>query len=805
MRISVKFKVLYTQNRCSALRWAAVIAALLAAQPLALAATALDKVSLQLKWSHQFQFAGYYAAAEKGFYRDAGLDVEIREAQSSDEPIQNVLSGKADFGVGTTDLLLLREQGKPVVALAVIFQHSPLALLTRQDSGIDNLHELSGRKLMIEPHSAELIAYLQSEGLGFGKYLVAPHSFDIDDLLHGKADAMSVYVTDEPFSLKEAGVAYNLFSPRAVGIDFYGDNLFTTEAQIQHHPERVQAFRAASLKGWEYAMQHPEEIVQLIYTRYGQKHSIDHLRFEAEKMIPLLPELVEIGHMNPGRWRHIADVYAEQGMMRPDFDLKGFLHDPNQPPDFTWLYAMLGGVLAFALIAGGVAFYIFRLNRHLQISEEHYRLLAENTHDVIWILDIKALHFTYVSPSITRLRGYSVEEALRQTVAASFTPHSARQVDLALAYLWRYGEVMQHSMELEQPCKDGSIIWVDATVSVMRDAKRRPVGLLGITRDITERKRVGEELRRSETLLRTLYDSTSDAVMLLDENGFFKCNNATLKMFGGAELEYFHSKQLADLSPPEQPCGTDSGVLANQHISEAMKDGSVRFEWMHKRVDSDKTFSAEVLLHTMELDGKAVVQAVVRDIAERKQSEETIRKLAFYDALTQLPNRRLLYDRLSHALSLSKRSGRYGALLFLDLDNFKTLNDQCGHAAGDGLLVEASHRLSSCVRAIDTVARYGGDEFVVIITELLEYREDSSAQVGMVAEKIRAMLAEPFVLNVEREDRITSAVEHYCSASIGVAMFNDQDNDLDSIINHADRAMYQAKAAGRNMIRFYPE
>ncbi|QFY44028.1 diguanylate cyclase [Candidatus Methylospira mobilis] len=780
-----------------------MIVVLLAAHSLALAETALDKVSLQLKWSHQFQFAGYYAAAEKGFYREAGLDVEIREAQSSDEPIQNVLSGKADFGVGTTDLLLLRGQGKPVVALAVIFQHSPLALLTRKDSGIDNLHELSGRKLMIESHSAELIAYLQSEGLGFGKYLVAPHSFDIDDLLHGKADAMSVYVTDEPFSLKKAGVAYNLFSPRAAGIDFYGDNLFTTEAQIQNHPERVKAFRAASLKGWEYAMQHPEEIVQLIYSGYGQKHSIDHLRFEAEKMIPLLPELVEIGHMNPGRWRRIAEVCAEQGMMRPDFDFKGFLYDPNQPPDFTWLYATLGGVLVFALMAGGVAFYIFRLNRHLHISEEHYRLLAENTHDVIWILDIKALHFTYVSPSITRLRGYGVEEALRQTIAASFTAKSAKQVDLALAYLWRYGEVMQHSMELEQPCKDGSIIWVDATVSVMRDAKRRPIGLLGITRDITERKRVAEELRRSEILLRTLYDSTSDAVMLLDENGFFKCNKATLTMFGGTELEYFYSKQLADLSSPEQPCGTDSGILANQHIAAAMKNGSVRFEWMHKRVDSDKTFPAEVLLNAMELDGKAVVQAVVRDIAERKQSEEIIRKLAFYDALTQLPNRRLLYDRLSHALSLSKRSGRYGALLFLDLDNFKTLNDRCGHAAGDRLLVEAAHRLSSCVRAIDTVARYGGDEFVVILTELLEYREDSSTQAGMVAEKIRAMLAEPFVLNVEWEDRITSALEHYCSASIGVAMFNDQDIDLDSIINRADRAMYQAKAAGRNMIRFY--
>jgi diguanylate cyclase (GGDEF)-like protein/PAS domain S-box-containing protein len=799
----VKLRLRSIQHRQSTLCRAAAIAVLLAAHPSALAAAELEKVSLQLKWTHQFQFAGYYAAVEKGFYRDAGLDVDIREAQSGDEPMQQVLSGAADFGIGTTDLLLLREQGKPVVALAVIFQHSSLALLTRKDSGVDNLHQLNGRKLMLEPHSAELIAYLQSEGLGFGKYLIAPHSFDIDDLLHGKADAMSVYVTDEPFSLKKAGVAYNLFSPRSVGIDFYGDNLFTTEAQIKNHPARVQAFRAASLKGWEYAMKHSEEIAQLIYTRYSQRHSIDHLRFEAEKMIPLLPELVEIGHMSPGRWRHIAEVYADQGMMKPDFNLKGFLYDPNPPPDFIWLYAALTGVVLFALTSGGIAFYIFRLNRHLRVSEEHYRLLAENTHDVIWILDLQTLHFTYVTPSITRLRGYPAEEAMRQSIEASFTPQSAKQVNLAVAYLWRYGEVMQHSLELEQPCKDGSVIWVDATVSAMRDSKRRPVGLLGITRDITERKHVAEELRRSETLLRTLYDSTSDAVMLLDKNGFFKCNKAALEIFGGVTLEYFHSKHLTDLSPPEQPCGTDSKTLANQHMAAAMRNGAVRFEWVHKRVDNGQTFPAEVLLNTMDLDDKVVLQAVVRNIAERKQSEETIRSLAFYDALTQLPNRRLLYDRLAQALTLSERSGRYGALLFLDLDNFKPINDQYGHAVGDRLLVEAAHRLSSCVRAVDTVARYGGDEFVVILTELLESKDESAMQVSMVAEKLRTVLAEPFVLTAGQKDKTKVNVEHYCTSSIGIRMFNNYEADQDDIISDADRTMYQAKAAGRNMVRFY--
>ena len=193
---------------------------------------------------------------------------------------------------------------------------------------------------------------------------------------------------------------------------------------------------------------------------------------------------------------------------------------------------------------------------------------------------------------------------------------------------------------------------------------------------------------------------------------------------------------------------------------------------------------------------------ICRNITERKLIEEQVRQLAFHDPLTQLPNRHLLSDRLNQALATSRRSGGYGALMFLDLDNFKSLNDTHGHTFGDLLLIEAARRLKGCVRETDTVARFGGDEFVVMLSLLSHDRLESLALAGLIAEKIRVALAEPYRLAIETSagDGQTT-VEHHCSASIGVALFIDQ--PAQDLLRWADAAMYRAKAAGPNLIRFH--
>ena len=326
---------------------------------------ALETVTLQLKWSHAFQFAGYYAAIEKGYYREAGLDVNLREAAPGIDPLEAVLTGKAQYGVGMSNLLLARHAGRPVVVLAVIFQHSPMVLIARRqpaDGAVPVVQNLAGRRVMIEPQSDELIAYLRQEGIPLERLTRLPHSHRLDDFIAGRVDAMSAYVTSEPYYLDRAGFSYQTYSPVMAGIDFYGDNLFTTESELKTHPERARAFREASLRGWQYAMAHPEEIADLIRDKYSTRHPRDFYLFEARKMAPLLRiDLVEPGHMTRGRWRHIADTYAQFGLLPAAAPLDGFLYEPDAEYDRRPIYALFGLLLAvFA-----VTWYYTILNRRL--------------------------------------------------------------------------------------------------------------------------------------------------------------------------------------------------------------------------------------------------------------------------------------------------------------------------------------------------------------------------------------------------------------------------------------------------------
>ncbi|GAB5605504.1 diguanylate cyclase domain-containing protein [Sideroxyarcus sp. TK5] len=232
-----------------------------------------------------------------------------------------------------------------------------------------------------------------------------------------------------------------------------------------------------------------------------------------------------------------------------------------------------------------------------------------------------------------------------------------------------------------------------------------------------------------------------------------------------------------------------SSVNYTEEIEQIRRDGS--------------TVWTEITAHfAYNLQGDLIVLGLTRDISERKKAEEQIRNLAFYDPLTQLPNRRLLLDRFGLVIAACKRSKRYAALMFIDLDNFKPLNDEHGHDVGDLLLVEVAQRMSDCVREVDTVARFGGDEFVVMLNELSTDREVSMQRASDIAEKIRQRLGEPYQLRVARERGEPLMVEHRCTASLGVVLFDRHCSSSEDLLRLADDAMYQAKQGGRNQVRY---
>ena len=320
----------------------------------------LTQVRLQLNWQHQFEFAGFYAAKAKGFYRDAGLDVEILESVPGENSEQQVIGGKAEFGISDAKLLLEQHKGNEVVVLAVIFQHSPVVLLV-PENGARSIAELRGKRVMMVAENTELLALFRKEGLREEDYVRVEPSYDAQDLVRGKVDAIQAYASDEPDYLAREGFAFRTLRARDAGIDFYDLNLFTTARQLEQNPEQVRAFRQASLKGWEYAMEHPDEIMDVLQRDYTQKHSREHMRFQYQQMVPLIqPVLIELGYMNPERWRRIARTYASLGMLPDDFSLQGFLYDSNPPRDLRWLY---GGLLLALLLVGGVSLIAVRFAR----------------------------------------------------------------------------------------------------------------------------------------------------------------------------------------------------------------------------------------------------------------------------------------------------------------------------------------------------------------------------------------------------------------------------------------------------------
>lgn len=312
-------------------KWRYIFAAVLIL--LSTSAPAVEEVTLQLRWLHQFQFAGYYAAKEKGFYQDVGLDVTLVAGGPGKVAVEEVLSGQSEYGVANHEILLNRLLGKPVVALAAIFQHSPAVFMALQTSGIYSPHDLVGRKVMTiggKP-DAGLISMLLSEGLDPDQVEILNSTFDINDLVDGKTDLFNTYLTNEPFLMEQMGIPYTILNPTKYGIDFYSDILFTTEAEIKNHPGRVKKFREASLQGWIYAMEHPEEIIDVIIAQYNTTKTREHLQFEANAMRPLiLHEIVQIGHISPHRWKLMIAAFKNIGVIEDERNLKGLIYNPTR-------------------------------------------------------------------------------------------------------------------------------------------------------------------------------------------------------------------------------------------------------------------------------------------------------------------------------------------------------------------------------------------------------------------------------------------------------------------------------------------
>ncbi|MBS1227411.1 MAG: diguanylate cyclase with sensor [Proteobacteria bacterium] len=428
-----------------------------------------------------------------------------------------------------------------------------------------------------------------------------------------------------------------------------------------------------------------------------------------------------------------------------------------------------------------------------EATSRYSRSLIEASLDPLVTIDTDGL-ISDVNAATEKVTGCPRKELIGSDFCNYFTdPENARtayQLVFSQGYASNYLLAIRHV--------SGKVTDVLYNASPYRDSDGEVVGVFAAARDITERIRATEELREQKEFFHLIAENIGDFIAVLDTQGRRLYNSPSYALFFGPDRDLRGTESFVEVHP-------DDRERVKKIFAETVKTGRGRqIEYRLVLADGNvRTLESRGSV-IRDREGKvARVVVVAHDITERKLMEYQMRQMAFHDTLTQLPNRRLLGDRLSHAMASSARSGYYGAVMFLDLDNFKPLNDQHGHDAGDLLLIEVAERLKSCVREMDTVARFGGDEFVVMISELDMGKAESIAEAELIGEKIRHRLAEPYHLNIKCQGKPEQTIEHHCTASIGVVVFVNHEDSQENILRWADAAMYQAKENKRNSIQIF--
>lgn len=420
-------------------------------------------------------------------------------------------------------------------------------------------------------------------------------------------------------------------------------------------------------------------------------------------------------------------------------------------------------------------------HRNLQLSEEKYAKSFHVSPDPMIFSAMETGLVLDINSAFTELFGYTREDAIGRNTLDIGLWADPQQRAATAALMRAHGELRNHEVDFRT--KDGRLLTVlgsAAQLSIDGTAH-----WLVQFRDITEHKRAELALADSEAYSKALFAHSYIPLVIMDPetNAFIDCNDAAVLIYRMDSREQVLGKTPLDVSATVQYDGTPSPQAALAHIAKAMAEGIDVFQWQHQRPNGE-LWDAEVQLMRFRHGDKELLQFSLRDITEERRHEEVAWRKGNFDSLTGLANRGLCLDRLEHALAQARRSGHKAGVLFIDLDGFKGINDTLGHAAGDELLIEASRRLERCVREQDTTARFGGDEFVLIVDDLAE-RND----LCRIVEEVLSLLSQPFTLG---------EVTRLISGSIGIAVFPDDADSSEALLKLADQALYQAKRAGKS-------
>lgn len=752
-----------------------------------------ELIVIQLKWRHQFQFAGFYAALEQGFFADEGLRVELRERDPSQNIIDLVLDKEVHYGISDSVLLLHAANEVPIILVAAIMQQPVNALMTMANSHVRHPKDLLGRRISFYENDSDgldILALLAEQGIHRSQLIRRNWDSKLDDLIAGNVDAVSIYTSNEPFRMREMGHEVNIIYPQHFGISLYGDILFTHRDEAQQNPERVAAIRRAVIRGWHYALDNKEELVELILEQYNsQQKSRAALLYEADATEAVIARRqFELGYLDAARVDFIVRQMQRLNLLDRDFSGRERL--------------------------------IFR-------GQTNYALvLTDEERD--FIESLPAVRFA------AEVGGWPPLEILRDD--GSFE-------GIAADYLHRLSDILGIQFE---------VVAFNDWQEILAAVKKHEVDLLPAAVSTPDRRQflnfTAPYVRSpSVVVTRTERDFVADLNLLINEkigvvDGYasdemishyyphilvqrYSYTEVGLLALASGEIDYF-VENLAVASHIIKSQGLSNLKIAGQTPYTFDLSFGIRQDWPLLASALDKALASMTaqehadiyqrwvqLKMTQQFDLKRlwfpafiIVLVIVLlmiylqrlrtlnrviQIAHNQleQAEQRLREknalleqVSITDKLTGVFNRHHLDQILSDHFAHAKRYERHVSVVIFDLDHFKEVNDTYGHQVGDHILQAFPQTVMGCIRNSDVFGRWGGEEFLLICPET------DTDQAVQVAEKIRTQFA-----------HLTLAGLPKTTVSAGVADDSNAET-LHELIGQADKQLYAAKSAGRNQV-----
>lgn len=733
----------------------------------------LEKVVLQLKWLHQFQFAGYYAAQKQGYFAEQGLDVEIRPRNLQKNNIDQVLNGEADYGISDSILMLYQAKGEPVVFVAPIFQHSPQALITLKSSGLDSPYKLENAKTAFYPKDTDgfsILAMGSHIGVDLGLDRIRIKT-DPGMLVRGEVDAYAGYLTNEAYYFYKQGIDINIIRPMNYGIDLYGDILFTSKQEVEKHPQRVEGMRRAVIKGWQYALAHKKEMAQYILDTYQPKNkTLDHLLFEANAIEDMMDiHSTPIGTMDEGRLQFTQQLFKKHQLIQTDWDLSEGIYKP-QTSKLSFTQAELEWIEAHPVLKLG-------------IDPEWYPIDFVN----------EAGHFSGISSELFRYieQKTGIRFEVNTEYSWSQTMQLAKQRKIDLLSALTITEDREKFLEFTSPyLRFPTVIATRSGTPYLSNLKALNQMKVAVVENYAAQEFLEKNFSKAQLLLVNSPQAGLEAVSKGEVDGYVdnvavighhiqKSGLGNIQI--GGELPYSKSVSIGVRNDWPQLKNILDKVLAQLHPEELSN-----MQNRYLKVSYQKSYQWTTILSiVLPLIGVVLVILLLylrlaKAQKALQEQNEILETLSTTDHLTGIYNRSYTDKTLASEVARAQRYRSPLSVLLFDLDFFKEVNDTYGHDVGDEVLIALTLEVKKIIRQNDVFGRWGGEEFLVVCPGTNE------EEVYLFAQKLHASLKE-----VSFPSNITQTV------SIGVAQFK-MGESVNQLLKRVDLALYQAKSQGRN-------